>query len=88
MSEVQIKKRNGEPYIRVVVEEYGEESVEAMGIEEVTDILKEMHHQRLKTEEVFIHKGCGGELSFDSFGKFKCGKCRIVSKDKDLIEVV
>lgn len=42
MSEVQIQIRNGKALIRVVVEEYGEESVEAMDIGDVRSILQEM----------------------------------------------
>ena len=36
---------------------------------------------------VIVHKDCGGEATYDSFGNYKCNKCGFTSKDENLIEV-
>jgi len=34
----------------------------------------------------FIHKNCGREISFDSFGNWKCKRCKRVDKKLDEVE--
>ena len=54
------------------------------GVQHTIDELIAIDQQR--EDSGFIHKDCGGIISFDSFGNWKCTKCLTVSKDKTQIE--
>jgi len=38
-------------------------------------------------ENILLHKNCGGLLDCDSFGNFKCRRCKEVFKEKQRITI-
>ena len=41
----------------------------------------------LLKDATFIHRDCGGELDFDSFGSWLCKKCGKISKSRSQIDI-